>query len=234
MKAIIPTVAAKGKANEVYNSKYVSILDPSFLYSQNQKRFYKFYALLKKSDLHDKISFACQVRADEINEDIAKKMRELNFERVFIGVESFNQRVLNRMNKKISVNQIEKAIKICIEQKLNIYCNLIIGHPGEDEKSLNETLSKIKSLSKLREDAGLEWGFTVLAIYPRTKLWDMVDKGEGIYWIDGYRLNWNKFHCSVYGKQKPSFYLDTLSAEKIEEWYNKFNEEISNLYKAVR
>lgn len=62
---------------------------------------------------------------------------------LFFGVESGSQRILDRMCKGITIDQIERTILRCREAGVAAVCSLIYPAPGEDEMSRQETLALI-------------------------------------------------------------------------------------------
>ncbi len=78
------------------------------------------------------IQWACETRVDTLcDENLVKLMSKAGCRLVYLGVESGSQRILDKLNKKITVKQIETAINLCKKYKIKAYCSLITGIPGE-------------------------------------------------------------------------------------------------------
>lgn len=61
--------------------------------------------------------------------------RRLNF-----GLESFNQRILDRMQKQTRVDYIPDNIEVCLRAGIPVHLFVIIGFPGETEREALRTL----------------------------------------------------------------------------------------------
>lgn len=65
---------------------------------------------------------------------------------LFFGVESGSQRVLDAMNKKVSVDDIEPALRSAMAADIYTVASLIYPAPFDDDESGEETLRRIKSV----------------------------------------------------------------------------------------
>lgn len=75
-----------------------------------------------------------------------KKWRSGGLYRARLGVESGSQRVLDIMNKKISVENIRASIKALASVGVKTTTYWIVGHPGETEEDFQATLNLIEEL----------------------------------------------------------------------------------------
>jgi hypothetical protein len=66
--------------------------------------------------------------------------------RVRIGTESGSQKILNEMNKKITVDEIKESIKTLAYAGIKTTTYWVIGHPGETEQDFQNTLDLIEEL----------------------------------------------------------------------------------------
>jgi radical SAM superfamily enzyme YgiQ (UPF0313 family) len=67
-------------------------------------------------------------------------MREASVRWICFGVESGNQEILNRMYKRITIEQIRKAYAASREAGLFIAGNFMIGHLGETRDTAMDTI----------------------------------------------------------------------------------------------
>jgi radical SAM superfamily enzyme YgiQ (UPF0313 family) len=65
--------------------------------------------------------FQCNVRVDNFNEDLAKKLRSINCWLVHLGIESGNNRVLEGIGKKITVEEIIQTCKLLRHFGIQVY-----------------------------------------------------------------------------------------------------------------
>jgi len=96
--------------------------------------------------LHRKLSFACSMRVDKINDAVLKSMREAGCRRIIYGVESGSQKILNAMAKGFTVEAAERAIIATRKQGIEAYVNFMFAYPGEDEKTIRQTTDFMQRL----------------------------------------------------------------------------------------
>jgi len=134
----------------------VFIVDDNFL--MDKKKTHKIMDLLiqKKLDLDLWIS---GVRITDADEELFKKMRRAGVKSLEFGIESGSQEVLDYYNKKITLKQVEKSVKL--SKKIGFFTvgNFIMGSPIETEKHVNDTVSFAK---KLNLDFAFFYGFSFL------------------------------------------------------------------------
>lgn len=70
---------------------------------------------------HSDLLFQCNMRADKISGDLSRSLRRMNCWLVRLGIESANQRVLDGIKKKISVNQISDACSLLSENGIKVF-----------------------------------------------------------------------------------------------------------------
>lgn len=76
------------------------------------------------------IPWVSTIRADHLTEDFVRSIRHkpATFQ---MGVESANQRLLDFINKQITIKQIMDAVAVAYKHDINIFCTLIIDLPTE-------------------------------------------------------------------------------------------------------
>ena len=63
-----------------------------------------------------------------------KKMKAAGFRFILFGLESANQKSLDRINKNLRVEEIEPSLKICKEAGLEPHITAMIGYPWESRE----------------------------------------------------------------------------------------------------
>jgi radical SAM superfamily enzyme YgiQ (UPF0313 family) len=71
----------------------------------------EYAAELKRRKL--KLPFECITRADRLNPRIAQLLAELGCFRVWIGSESGSQRILDAMDRGVTVDQVQSSVALC-------------------------------------------------------------------------------------------------------------------------
>lgn len=87
-----------------------------------------------------KITWSANTRADTADLEMAKKMYESGCRLVSIGVESGSQYILDKIGKRITLNQIRETVNIFKKAKIRIYNYFVIGLPWENEDTVEETI----------------------------------------------------------------------------------------------
>jgi len=157
------------KAKDKYKIKSFSILDDNF--TLDKKRAIDICNLLIKEKIN--LSWSCNngLRADSLDKELVKKMKEAGCDNVAIGIESGDPKVFNFINKGETLKDIKKAINLLKEAQIKIIGFLIIGLPFDSIKSTKKSLKFVKSLNL---SGGVKWN--MLVPYPKTFLWDWVKK----------------------------------------------------------
>jgi|SRR6185312_13874039 len=91
-----------------------------------------------------RIPFECITRADRVNERIADTLRELNCMRVWIGSESGSQRILDSMQRGVTVAQVRHAVGLCKNRGIETGMFLMWGYDGEDIGDIEATVDHVK------------------------------------------------------------------------------------------
>ncbi len=182
-----------------FNAKGVYFREDHF--TLNSERTGTFcYELIKKEI---SIDWACETRVDHMSKELIKLMSSAGCRAVYLGVESGSQRVLDSLNKKISIEQIENTISWCKKYNIRTYCSLIVGTPGEKFKDYlltKQLMDKLKPYS---------YAFNVFVGIPNSPLYKNVLDNNlyeyiddiGLVYLPGYNIKSDFF----YGKDSKCF-----------------------------
>lgn len=98
---------------------------------------------------HEKygVTFLCAMRADRIFPDTGKILYEAGCRTVQFGFESGSQKMLDSYAKNMNVDKISLACKRLKNTGVNVNGSFIIGGPGEDQASINDTVKLVKKLN---------------------------------------------------------------------------------------
>ena len=178
---------------------YIFVTDPNFMGSP--KRVDCLCDLLHQHDLD--IRFSVMVRADSIvrNPELVKKMCKngiLNYE---MGIESPKAEDLKNIQKGITLEMQEKAVKILKGNGAWAGGTFVIGLPGQTEE-------EIKGFPLYAKKIGLSGvGFGVATPFPGTRLYRDLEQ-EGLI----VERDWTK-----YDEMHSVFELKNVSRERLEE-----------------
>lgn len=119
-----------------YSINFISFQDDEFM--GNKARVYNFCEKVKKH-IPD-LLWSCTGRVNVIDENIVGAMRKTGCVSISYGFESGSQRMLDSMKKRVTIEQMEKAVVANRKFGMMLPISFIIGIPGEDEESCRETV----------------------------------------------------------------------------------------------
>ena len=93
-----------------------------------------------------KISWGCWTRVDHLDKELLILMKAAGLKRLLFGVETGNEQLRFRINKKISNESYINAVNLCNRLNISTECTFIIGHPGENLNMMMDTISFAKRL----------------------------------------------------------------------------------------
>ena len=187
-----------------YGAHTIYFYDEIFLF--NDQLTYDVLELMKKHGLPKRIRWRALTRVNVVDEKLIKNVKEAGCFALEIGIEAGSNEVLKRINKQITIEQAEQAVKIIKKEGIAVEANFILGHPNETIESIKAT---IKLAAKLNTDM---IAIGLMTPYPGTAILEMAQRGEG-----GYKLltrDWSKY--DKYGGK--ALELTGLSIKELEKW----------------
>jgi anaerobic magnesium-protoporphyrin IX monomethyl ester cyclase len=115
-------------------------------------------------DLKLDISWSCLGRVNQITEENVRMMKRAGCWQISFGVESGSQEVLEKIRKKVTLQQIRCALQISRDAGLLNKGFFIVGHPGETKETLRLTYDFI--MGSPLDDISV----TMLTPFPGTEL----------------------------------------------------------------
>ena len=91
-----------------------------------------------------RIPFECITRADRLNPRVVETLAELGCFRVWVGSESGSQRILDAMQRGVTVKQVHDAIALCKRHGIQTGMFLMWGYDGEEVEDIEATVSHVK------------------------------------------------------------------------------------------
>jgi anaerobic magnesium-protoporphyrin IX monomethyl ester cyclase len=107
--------------------------------------------------------WSCDTRVDLLTEPLLRAMRLAGCQRLSLGVESGSQRILDAIDKKITVAEIERSTQLAKKVGIKVRYYMMLGNRGETAETFKETLA---FLERARPH---EYLFSCLSIYPGTR-----------------------------------------------------------------
>ncbi len=93
---------------------------------------------------HLKVPFECISRADRLNPRVVDALAELDCFRIWIGSESGSQRVLDAMQRGVTVEEVQTAVALCKSRGIDTGMFLMWGYEGEQLEDIEATVEHVK------------------------------------------------------------------------------------------
>lgn len=205
---------------KIYKINSFTFEDDTFII--NQKWVVEICKRLIEENLD--LLWGCNVRANLVNESLLKKMKKAGLVKVYIGIESLSQRILDTVyDKRITINQVKKSIRIAKRLGLKTQGYFMLGAP-------TETLKEIRATIKFAKNSDLDEAmFSIATPIPGTHLYE---KTKGLIEADLDSFDYYKnyvFKSSPNRKKlimwlKKRAYLEFyLSAKRLPQTIKIFN-----------
>ena len=132
--------------HEKYGVKEIFFQDDTF--NLNRKWAEQIFNLIIENNLSKDIIYKTPFRANEklVDKELLQLAKEAGFWLIFYGVESGNQEMLDRMRKGLTVREIKRAFELTHSVGLKTIGSFIIGLPGENERTIEDTYNLWKEL----------------------------------------------------------------------------------------
>ncbi|WP_407412046.1 B12-binding domain-containing radical SAM protein [Methanobrevibacter sp.] len=125
------------------NIDTIAFMDDTF--TLNKKFVRDFCAEIKRRNL--KFWWGCTSRVDTLDEDLLQTMKDAGCITIFIGVESADQQMLEKMNKNITISKTENAFRLARKVGIRTIASCVIGMPEDTRKSIANTIAFVKNLN---------------------------------------------------------------------------------------
>lgn len=150
------------------------------------------------------IPWGARARVNNISEEMLEKFKKAGCRRLHIGVESGNDRILQNLNKKITVEMAKKAFALCRKHKIDTLAYFIIGNPDEGQKEIEDTIKLARELKPSFAQ------FSRMTPFPATKLYEIAIERKII--SHDY---WREYAENPYACIQPQFWTEHFSQEQL-------------------
>ena len=99
-----------------------------------------------------KINWRCCARADihrHFDLELLRTMRKAGCNQICIGFESGAQNLLDNVDRGVKVSDMEAVLKVMKAARIGLHADFIIGLPGENKETLQETFRLIQRVWKI-------------------------------------------------------------------------------------
>jgi len=183
------------------------------VFSLDQKRACAIADEILKRGL--KIDWTCETRVNLVDRELLSHLKQAGCYSVAYGIESGSQKIIDIINKEITLEQAEEAVRLSHEVGLQTIGYFMIGNPGETPETIRQTIQFAKRLK-------LDFvQFSVTIPYPGSKLYEL--------YLDGSKVDdipWESFvYADLDKKTTPVFENSQLSREALAYWLKRAYQE---------
>jgi radical SAM superfamily enzyme YgiQ (UPF0313 family) len=130
----------------------------------------KFCKLMVEYGYNEKVSFSCNMRFGALTFEEYMLMKKAGFRMLIFGLESANQKTLDRLNKGISVQDIIDGCRMAKEAGLEPHITTMVGYPWETREEVLVTLKLVRMLMEKGWAVTLQ--STIVMPYPGTEMYN--------------------------------------------------------------
>lgn len=185
-------------------AREIHIWDDNF--TTVKKRVFEICDEIKRRNIKIKFAFPNGLRSDYVDEEILGALKDMGTYSIAFGVESGNQRILDKINKNIRLEQIECVFKLAKKFGLETWAFFIIGLPTETQDTIKDT---INFAIKLNPDVVK---FHILKPFPGSPIYQE-------FLQQGLLLDNNFDHFGIH--TPPVHRLQTLSPDDLLKWHKR-------------
>jgi radical SAM superfamily enzyme YgiQ (UPF0313 family) len=147
-------------------------------------------------------------RIDLIDEEELKQMKKAGLVQLDLGIETGSKRSLDRLQKKITIEQIKEKVKLA-KKYVKVFGFFMIGIPGEEEVDVHDTFELAKELELDRST------WSIYSPLPGSILYEeLVNQGH----IQPYGLNFEEIHFT-----KAYEGVCNIPSQRLSELYHEIN-----------
>ncbi len=116
------------------------------------------------------------------DEELLDLLHDAHLTRVLIGIESLNQKALDSINKRQSVENIRRAGKACADHHIRVIASIVLGLDDDEKQDIENSVEFARSIDAYQLQPA------ILTPYPGTPVYDEFEK-------DGRMLTdqWDRF-----------------------------------------
>jgi len=172
-----------------YGAKGIYFREDNF--TLHRKRLEEFCDSLLERNI--KIHWACESRVDAIQDEaLMEKVFSAGCRGFYVGVESGEQRVLDLMEKGVTVGQIKRFFALCRKASIKTYATFCMGTPGETDEDREETNRLIEEIQPDSVDRFAYVGIPKSAVYEyilENQLYYHIDRSGFLYTEESKRVS---------------------------------------------
>jgi len=149
----------------------------------------KFCSLMIDRGLNERVYLSCNMRFGALSLEDYRLMKKAGFRMLLFGLESASQRILDEINKGVTVGKMVESCRKAREAGLDVHITIMFGYPAA---SREEELQTYRLARKLMEDGYADTlQSTLLMPYPGSKLYEAALESGWLRYPPGEWERWD-------------------------------------------
>lgn len=156
-----------------------------------------------------KIKYKISSRVNTVNEEVLDALKRSGCYRIHYGVESGSQRILDSLQKGITIDHIKSAFEMTKRSGISTYAYLMVGAPSETREDFESTVSLVNTIQPDYIT------YSICTPFPKTLLYnDLLKKG---YYKYDYWLEFAKKPTADFKLQYANEYFSEIELKKMRD-----------------
>jgi len=189
------------------------IIDDTF--TINRKRVFKLCNLFIDEKIN--IKFKISSRIDRVDQEMLDILKKAGCYRIHYGIESGSQRLLDYLEKEITIEQIRKSIYQTKSAGIEIFAYMMIGIPTETKQDIDESMKLVLELKPDHVNYSICTPFPKTALYERSL--EQSDEVED-YWLEFAQKPDHDFKIRTLNKNFSESELRSLQDRALRSFYS--------------
>ncbi len=117
------------------------------------------------------INWRCEMRANQVKDELLIKMKRAGCKSITIGIESGNPEILQKIKKGVTIEEMIHATKLIKRHGIALNAFFMFGFPWETEVQMRDTLNLMYSIAPDGEVGAV---YSFLIPYPGTEIYNEI------------------------------------------------------------
>lgn len=167
----------------------------------------EFCKLMIERRYNEKVCFSCNMRFGALTKEDYQLMKKAGFRMLLFGLESGSQRILDEINKGLTVGEIADSCRKAKEAGLTVHITVMFGYPNAARE---EELQTYRLARKFMEEGYADTlQRTIVVPYPGTRLYEAALENGWLHFSPG---EWERWDMS-----EPILKNDGMSPEEVKQ-----------------
>ena len=156
-----------------------------------------------------RIKYKISSRVNTVNEEMLVALKRSGCYRIHYGVESGSQRILDGLQKGITIDQIKRAFEMTKRNGISTYAYLMVGAPTETREDFESTVALVNTIQPDYIT------YSICTPFPKTLLYNyLLEKG---YYKSDYWLEFAKKPSPDFKLQYANEYFSAMELKKMRD-----------------